>query len=259
MSTILFDKIVFGPVHSRRLGVSLGINLLPADGKFCSFNCVYCECGLDEDHKTRTRLPIRSEVKEALIHKLMRMREEGTLPDVITFAGNGEPTLHPEFGAIIEDTITIRNQYAPSAKVSVLSNATMLRKEEVFQALRKVDNNILKLDSVLDDRIRQINAPRSSTFRYADLIRQLVRFEGNLIIQTMFLQGEANGRSVNNMTAEEIAGWIEALKQIRPRQVMVYTIDRETPIPTLRKASKEELDAIAGRARQAGFDVTVSY
>ena len=245
MSTILFDKIVFGPIHSRRLGVSLGMNLLPTDGKLCSFNCIYCECGLNENHRTHSKLPTRTEVREALGQKLSSMKAEGIAPDVITFAGNGEPTIHPEFGGIIDDTVAIRDRFFPDAKIAVLSNSTMLHKED----------NILKLDSVLDSRIRQIDVPNSPAFNFESLLKQLCRFNGNLIIQTMFLKGELNGESVNNMTEEEIAGWISALKQIRPKQVMIYTIDRETPVKALKKATKEELDAIAERARKEGFDV----
>lgn len=259
MPTILFDRIVFGPIHSRRLGVSLGINLLPPDGKLCSFNCVYCECGLNEERRTNTRLPGREETREALRQKLVEMRAEGLKPDVITFAGNGEPTLHPDFGGIIDDTIALRDELCPSAKIAVLSNATMIRRPEVFRALSQVDDNILKLDSVLDSRIRQIDVPNLPNFSFEELKKQFCRFEGNLIIQTMFLRGEVNGEPVDNMTEEEIAGWLDALREIRPKQVMIYTIDRETPLKGLRKASPEDLDGIARRAREAGFDVTVSY
>ena len=237
MSTILFDKIVFGPIHSRRLGVSLGMNLLPTDGKLCSFNCIYCECGLNENHRTRSKLPTRAEVKEALINKLSSMQADGVVPDVITFAGNGEPTMHPEFAGIIDDTIETRNR---------------------FQALNKIEDNILKLDSVLDIRIGQLNAPNSPAFTYDRLLEQLCRFNGNLIIQTMFLEGEIDGESVTNTTEPEISGWLEALKQIKPKQVMIYTIDRETPVKNLKKVTKDELEAIADRARREGFDVTVS-
>lgn len=259
MSTILFDKIVFGPIHSRRLGVSLGMNLLPTDGKLCSFNCIYCECGLNEERRTRSKLPARAEVKTALEQKLAAMQAEGVAPDVITFAGNGEPTMHPEFAGIIEDTIATRNRFFPSAKIAVLSNSTMLHKEEVFRALNRVEDNILKLDSVLDSRIRQLNVPHSPAFTFDRLMEQLCRFQGNLIIQTMFLQGEIDGVPVDNTTDIEISGWIQALKEIRPKQVMMYTIDRETPVKGLRKVSKEGLDRIAERARKEGFDVTVSY
>lgn len=258
MSTILFDKIVFGPIHSRRLGVSLGMNLLPTDGKLCSFNCIYCECGLNEDRRTHSKLPSRAEVKEALIRKLSSMHAEGITPDVITFAGNGEPTMHPEFAGIIDDTIETRNRFFPEAKIAVLSNSTLLHKEDVFQALNRVEDNILKLDSVLDSRIRQLNVPNSPSFTFGRLLEQLCRFNGNLMIQTMFLKGEINGESMTNTTEEEISGWLEALKQIKPKQVMIYTIDRETPVKNLKKVTKEELEAIADRARREGFDVTVS-
>ena len=238
MSTILFDKIVFGPIHSRRLGVSLGMNLLPTDGKLCSF-CIYCECGLNENHRTHSKLPTRTEVREALEQKLSSMKAEGIAPDVITFAGNGEPTIHPEFGGITDDTVAIRDRFFLTLKSPHFLTSTMLHKEEVFQALNKIED--------------------SPAFNFESLLKQLCRFNGNLIIQTMFLKGELNGESVNNMTEEEIAGWISALKQIRPKQVMIYTIDRETPVKALKKATKEELDAIAERARKEGFDVTVSY
>lgn len=258
MSTILFDKIVFGPIHSRRLGISLGMNLLPTDGKLCSFDCIYCECGLNEERRTHSKLPARDEVKEALIQKLTSMQAEGIAPDVITFAGNGEPTMHPDFGGIIDDTIATRNCFFPNAKIAVLSNSTMLHKEAVFQALNKIEDNIMKLDSVLDSRIRQLNAPNSPSFTYDNLLQQLCRFEGNLIIQTMFLKGELDGENIDNTTEPEIAGWLEALKQIHPKQVMIYTIDRETPVKALRKVTKEELEIIADRARKEGFEVSVS-
>lgn len=256
---LLFDKIIYGPVHSRRLGVSLGVNLFPADGKLCTFNCVYCECGFNEDRRPHQKMPHREEVREQLTKKLDAMRAEGLVPDVITFAGNGEPTIHPDFAGIIDDTIAIRNQHCPSAKIAVLSNSTMLDREDVFQALCKIEDNIMKLDSVLDTRIRQIDNPNQPGFCFEKLLKNLCRFEGKLIIQTMFLRGERDGISLDNTTEEEIAGWIDALKQIRPRQVMIYTIDRETPLKSLRKVSPEDLDAIAERARREGFDVTVSY
>ena len=248
MATVLYDKIVFGPIHSRRLGISLGVNLLPIDGKCCSFNCIYCECGLNEERRPHSKMPTRQAVKQAA----------GTAPDVITFAGNGEPTLHPDFAVIIDDTIALRDRFFPKAKIAVLSNSTMLHKEDVFRALNRVEDNIMKFDSILDSRIQQLNAPVSPTFTFDRLLEQLCRFNGNVIIQTMFLKGEVNGESVTNTTEHEVSGWLEALKQIRPKQVMIYTLDRETPIKNLRKVPKEELDAIAERVRKEGFDVTVS-
>ncbi|MDL2282168.1 radical SAM protein, partial [Parabacteroides sp. OttesenSCG-928-G06] len=258
MATILFDSIIFGPIHSRRLGVSLGVNLLPADGKLCSFNCIYCECGLNEERRTQSKMPTREAVREALEKKLKEMQDEGVCPDVITFAGNGEPTLHPQFAAVIDDTIALRDIYCQQAKIAVLSNATRIDRPDVFAALNKVEDNILKLDSVLDSRIRQLDVPNSPGFTFAWLLEHLKRFEGNLIIQTMFLRGEQDGVSVDNTTEEEITGWLKALEEIRPRQVMIYTIDRETPVKGLKKVSKEDLEAIADRIRRLGFEVSVS-
>ncbi|OAV69924.1 hypothetical protein Barb7_02113 [Bacteroidales bacterium Barb7] len=258
MKTSIFDSIVFGPIQSRRLGVSLGINLLPADGKLCSFDCIYCECGLNEERRTKSRMPARSDVKKALEQKLVALKEEGITPDVITFAGNGEPTLHPDFGGIIDDTTEVRNRLCPAARIAVLSNSTTLHKPEVFAALNKVDDNIMKLDSVSDSRIRQLNAPVSPSFTFDNLLRQLTAFNGNVIIQTMFLKGECRGEDVGNTTEEEITGWLEALRQIRPKQVMIYTIDRNTPVEGLLKVSPAEMESIAGRARDLGFRVSVS-
>ncbi|MCD7931007.1 MAG: radical SAM protein [Tannerellaceae bacterium] len=258
MATILFDSIVFGPVKSRRLGISLGVNLLPPDGKLCTFNCIYCECGLNQERRTHSKLPTRQEVREALEKKLQTMQAGHMPPDVITFAGNGEPTLHPDFPDIIKDTIKLRNRWFPKAKITVLSNSTMLHKKEVIEALKKVDDNILKMDSVLDSRIQQVDVPNQPDFTFERLLEQLCRFEGKLIIQTMFLKGEYKGISVQNTTPEELTGWIEALKKIRPQQVMIYTIDRETPVKGLKKLTREELEEIAELARKEGFTVQVS-
>lgn len=258
MSTILFDRIVYGPIHSRRLGVSLGVNISPPDGKRCSFNCIYCECGLNEERPAHERAPLREEVERALELKLRQMQLEKVHPDVITFSGNGEPTMHPEFGKIIDDTLALRDRLCPEAKIAVLSNSTMLHKEDVFQALLKVDENLMKLDSVSDKRIRQIDDPAINNFTSRELISQLKRFNGKLSIQTIFLRGERDGVVVDNTSDEEVAAWIGALKEINPQKVMIYTIDRETPVKSLRKVSIEELNIIAARVRDAGFDVTVS-
>ena len=255
---LLFDQIVYGPVHSRRLGVSLGINISPADGKRCSFNCIYCECGLNEDRPAKQKAPHRAEVQKALEAKLLQMSAEGLHPDVITFSGNGEPTLHPEFAGIIDDTLALRNRLCPQARVAVLSNSTMLHKESVFQALSKVDDNIMKLDSAVDSRIRQIDDPENKHFSAAGLIQHLCRFNGRLIIQTIFLRGVRDGIVIDNTGDREIAVWIDALKQIAPRKVMIYTINRETPVKTLQKIPLPELETIAERVRNEGFEVTVS-
>ena len=258
--TVIYPSPVFGPVKSRRLGVSLGINLMPGDGKVCSFDCIYCECGLNAERRTRSRVPAREEVREALERKLREMSEGGTLPDVLTFAGNGEPTGHPQFAGIIGDTIELRDRYCPSARVSVLSNATNLHREDVVAALRRVDNNIQKLDTVSAEFIRLVDRPVRADYDVRRVVEQLRGFEGHVTVQTMFLCGEdAEGRTVDNTGEEYVGEWLEALRHIGPEKVMVYTIDRETPVVSLRKAPRERLDGIAARVRAAGMEVSVSY
>ena len=259
MPVFLFNEIVFGPVKSRRLGVSLGINLLPIDGKLCSFDCIYCECGLNAQGKGTTNIPTREEVRQALENKLKQMKSQNSIPDVITFAGNGEPTIHPQFAGIIDDTIELRDRYCPTAKVSVLSNASRINEKDVFDALNKTDNNMLKLDSVDWEYIRRVNQPQSDDFDVEKLIEGLKRFNGNLIIQTMFIQGEYNGEIIDNTTPEQIDAWLEAVCEINPQSVMVYTIERDTPTEGLRKVSPDRLNQIADRVKGEGFDVSVSY
>ena len=258
MSTIIYPSPIFGPVHSRRLGISLGINLLPADGKVCSFDCIYCECGFNEDHRPTLPLPQREEVAHKLEEKLQQMRAEGQLPDVLTFAGNGEPTCHPHFPEIIDDTIRLRDQYCPNAKVSVLSNSTMIHRQEVHDALMKVDNNILKLDTVDPIYINKVDHP-NGTYDVNLIIERLKAFNGHVIIQTMFMRGECQGESVDNTGESYVAPWLEAVKDIKPQQVMIYTIDRETPTQGLLKATHEQLDTIRDRVIAAGIPCTASY
>ena len=258
MSTIIYPSPIFGPVHSRRLGISLGINLLPADGKVCSFDCIYCECGFNEDHRPSLPLPTREEVAEKLEQKLQAMVEEQQLPDVLTFAGNGEPTCHPHFAEIIADTIRLRNQYCPKAKVSVLSNSTMIHRQAVHNALMLVDNNILKLDTIDPIYINKVDHP-NGTYDVNTIIERMKAFNGHLIIQTMFMRGECNGESVDNTGEAYVAPWLEAVKDIKPRQVMIYTIDRETPTQGLLKATHEQLDQIRDRVIAAGIPCTASY
>ena len=258
MATILFASPVFGPVRSRRLGVSLGINLMPADGKICTFDCIYCECGFNADFRSRTPRPTRQHVADALEQKLQEMTQAGELPDVLTFAGNGEPTAHPQFAEIIADTIALRNRYCPMAKVSVLSNATRAHLPKVREALLLVDNNILKLDTVDADYIRRVDRPVGH-YDVDALIDTLCSYEGHVIIQTLFMKGESAGESVDNTREQYVQPWLAALQRIRPAQVMIYTIDRETPDAGLLKASPEELDAIALRVKELGLSVSVSY
>ena len=263
MSTVIYPSPIFGPVHSRRLGISLGINLLPADGKVCSFNCVYCECGFNEDHRPTLPFPTHEEVARKLEEKLQAMVAEEQLPDVLTFAGNGEPTCHPHFAEIIDDTIRLRDQYCPQAKVSVLSNSTMIHRQQVHDALMRVDNNILKLDTVDPLYINKVDRP-NGTYDVNKIIEHMKAFNGHLIIQTMFMRGEIKAgdrrqESVDNTGEEYVAPWLEAVKEIRPQQVMIYTIDRETPAHGLEKASREQLDAIRDRVIAAGIPCTASY
>lgn len=257
MSTFLFDKTIFGPVHSRRLGISLGINLLPVNAKICTFDCVYCECGFNFK-PTESHIPTRDEVKEQLKATLQQMQKEGKNLDVITFAGNGEPTMHKDFAEIIDDTIALRNVFFPQAKISVLSNSTLIHQPSVFAALNKVDNNILKIDSAIDKTLRQINQPGSATFSVNSLINNLTNFNGNLIIQTLFLRGIIDGIAFDNTTEPEVTAWLEAIRQIQPKQVMIYTLARDTPVHTLSKATHEQLTSIADKVKALGIDVSIS-
>lgn len=282
--TKLFDDVIFGPVKSRRLGISLGVNLLPVASKLCNFNCIYCECGWGGRESPRTnvtslasscaasgdcrgsvgelapsgaRFNSREDVERLLGGKLREMMEAGECPDVITFAGNGEPTIHPDFEAIIDDTLRLRDEMCPRAKVSVLSNATMLDRESVRKALERVDNNILKLDSAFDETVRLVNDPQG-TYSVAKTVEGIKKFGGKEIVQTMFLRGQYDGHQIDNTTEREVSAWLALVADIRPRQVMIYTIDRDTPAENLQKISVEELRAIASRVEKLGIPVSVA-
>ena len=259
MSTFLFDRIIFGPVKSRRLGVSLGINLLPATRKMCNFNCIYCECGWTTDKTAdKSALPKRDEIYRALERKLSEMKSKKSAPDVITFAGNGEPTLHPDFPAIVDDTIELRNRYFPEARIAVLSNSTTITIPSVKEALLKVDQNILKLDSGFDLTVRVHNQPRVNV-KVAELIGNLRKFNGQLIIQTLFLRGTHNGKSIDNTSKSEIEAWLKAVEMIKPYEVMIYTISRDTPEGSmLEKVPLSELKRIAGMVNKLGIKTSVS-
>lgn len=247
MQTVIFSETVFGPIHSRRLGSSLGINLSPRDGKICSFDCLYCEAGYNAQGPGTTGLPRRAEVAALLEQRLQQLRAKGHRLDVITFSGNGEPTLSPDFPGIIDDTLRLRDKYYPDVKVSVLTNSTMLHRPEVVDALRRVDNAILKLDSANEDTIRALDRPTSPGFTADKVIAQLADFGPKAIIQTMITRGSHEGRSIDNSTDAEVDALIEAYKTIRPRSIMIYSLDRPTPETHLQRVPREELDRIASR------------
>ncbi|MBM3405512.1 MAG: radical SAM protein [Bacteroidetes bacterium] len=259
MTGFLFSDIVFGPVNSRRLGSSLGINLLPSHAKICAFNCLYCECGWTfPDRQQQFMFPEREEVAAALEERLAILKESSFPPDALTFAGNGEPTLHPLFPEIVEDTIRLRDRYFPAADVAILSNASMIHKESIFEALLQVDKNILKLDAATEGMFRKINQP-SEGLHVADLIRNLSRFNGKVIIQTLFFKGETERGWVDNTAPEEVAAWIDALKQIRPASVMIYPIARATPARNLVRIPETELEEIRKKVEAAGIAATVYH
>lgn len=251
---MLFDSIVYGPIRSRRLGVSLGVNLMPTTAKLCTFDCVYCECGWNQP-VSHPQLPTREQVRAALEYQLSTLDVQ---PDVITFSGNGEPTLHPDFLGIIQDTCALRDQYCPHAKVSVLSNSTQLGRKDVVEALLLCDNRILKLDSAIDTTMQLIDKPVNQHLTVAQIVQWLSLFEGNFTLQTCFLRGEYEGRVIDNTTPEELSAWYQIVDILHPKQVMIYVIDRATPLQTLSKVPAEEMEAIAAPLREKGIDVIVS-
>ncbi len=258
MATFLFDKIIFGPVKSRRLGISLGINLLPNDSKLCNFNCIYCECGWTPGKKDlKAEFHPRNLVKQKLDEKLSEMLQNGEALDVITYAGNGEPTMHPEFPQIIDDSIELRNKYFPAAKIAVLSNATLIHKPKIVEALKKVDDNILKLDSGIDETVKLLNNPLGF-YRIENVVKNMKQFDGKFILQTMFVKGAYDGKKVDNTTPEELSAWIKLVKEVNPQLVMIYTIARDTPSPDLVKVSYDELKSISNLLEKEGFKVQIS-
>lgn len=253
---MLFDSIVYGPIRSRRLGVSLGVNLMPTDAKLCSFDCVYCECGWNQP-VLHPQLPTRQQVREALASNLSPLASSPQI-DVITFSGNGEPTMHPDFLGIIQDTCALRDQYCPNAKVSVLSNSTQLGRVEVVQALKLCDNRILKLDSAIDATMRLIDKPVNPHLTVAQVMEWLQQFNGDFTLQTCFLRGDYHGQVIDNTTSEELAAWYQAVEILHPKQVMIYVIDRATPLQTLEKIPAEQMQAIAKPLLDKGIEVIIS-
>lgn len=253
----IYNDNIIGPIHSRRLGISLGVNLLPKDAKICSFDCVYCECGWNKDHKGG-HFPDADAVMEELEAKLKEEVAEGRDIDVITFAGNGEPTLHPRFAEVIDRTIALRDQYYPKARVSVLSNATRMTDPKVHAALLKVDNNILKIDGAFDQTIHLIDQPTDKNYSVRQVVDGMKSFQGQLIVQTMFVRGMHDGKVIDNTTPEEVNAWCDLMREIKPHQIMVYSLDRPTPEPNLVKVSKEEMAQFVAPLVAEGFNVSIA-
>ncbi len=254
---ILFNDLVFGPLQSRRLGISLGVNLMPKAGKICSFDCIYCECGWGDFQKESglTR-PNADAIEQALETRLKELHGTEIEPESITFSGNGEPTLHPQFPDIVDRVIRLRDLYCPKAVISVLTNGSRIGDNKVFAALNKVENNIVKLDGGSQACIEAINLPHYA-FDLTEYIEQMKRFEGRLTIQTLFLRGTHNGKRIDNTTEEEVSLWIGHLKAIKPRRVMLYVIERATPEQDLEKLSKEELEDIAEKVRALDIEAEI--
>lgn len=259
MAGFLFDRVVFGPVHSRRLGVSLGVNLLPTGYKYCTFNCIYCECGWTKINGIdKIEFPPAIVVRQYIEKKLGEMQENNSLPETISFAGNGEPTLHPEFSDIIDYTIILRNKFSPNSKIAVLSNSTMLHLPEVVIALKKIELNLLKLDAGTEVTFKLLNNPQVD-ISLNDIIHNLKLFNSKLIIQTLFVRGDYNGNLIDNTTDEEVKLWLEHLKEIKPERVMIYPIARGTPVQGLEKIRLKELETIAEKVRNIGLKPEVYY
>jgi wyosine [tRNA(Phe)-imidazoG37] synthetase (radical SAM superfamily) len=257
MATFLFDEIIFGPVWSRRLGESLGINLLPLNRKTCNYSCLYCECGLTPESDSTAGFPKRTLVIEKLRRKLAELKVQGAYLNSITFAGNGEPTLHPDFPLIMDDVVALRNDLFPDVRIAVLSNATLAGQVPVFNTLLKADLNILKLDSGIEETILRINCPRGA-FSLPGLVETLARFKGKLIIQTLFFRGYYEGNRIDNTTEYELSAWLKLIGELRPESVMIYSIARDTAIAGLERITPEELLGIATRVEKLGIEIQVT-
>ncbi|MBR2947496.1 MAG: radical SAM protein [Bacteroidales bacterium] len=254
--TILFHQIVFGPIKSRRLGNSLGINLMPLNGKFCSFDCIYCECGWNKDGKDDQKLPSKEEVFAEMETRFNELQKEGVQIDTITFSGNGEPTTHPEFAAIIDKTIELRDKIFPQAAISVLTNASRIGNDKVREALMKVTNPILKIDNGLEEYIRLIDNPQGN-YSLADTLQNIKKFNGNFILQTMFLKGSVDGKYIDTTDPEIVSHWVKIALDLKPREIMMYTLDRQTPAQGLIKVTVEEMEKIAQPLINAGIKVQI--
>ena len=246
------EETVFGPIFSRRLVNSLGINLLPTKGKICNFDCIYCECGWNADGRDDRTLPSAARVRSCLEDKLAQLMLDEVRVDSITFSGDGEPTLNPEFPRIIDDTLRLRDTYFPKAKVSVLSNATRIHIPEVLAALRKVDNPIMKIDAPTDELASLINKPAPG-YSVRATVEALKGFGGDFVLQTMFLRSPR----FDSSSPEVLTGWMEIVRELRPREIMVYTIDRPTPQQGLEAFSEQQMRELVRPLLDEGFNIQI--
>lgn len=255
---MLFENTIIGPIHSRRLGNSLGINLLPLKRKFCTYDCIYCECGWNKDTiENKVELPTYDDVKQQLEKRINELKAEGVVVDSFTFAGNGEPTLHPDFVRVVDLVVEMRDKHYPNAVITLLTNATQLCKPEIYDALQKLDNPVLKLDAGMEAMRNSINKPTSERYSFEELVENLIRFGSNGIIQTLLLRGTNEGKVISNVSEEDFTEYLNLLKKIRPKYVMLYAIDRATPEKDLEKLTVEELEFYAEKIRNEDIDVKV--
>ena len=255
---MLFENTIIGPIHSRRLGNSLGINLLPLKRKFCTYDCIYCECGWNEETiGNKVDLPSYDDVSEQLRRRISELKAEGVSVDSFTFAGNGEPTLHPDFPKVVDLVVEMRNEHYPNAVITLLTNATQLSRPEIYEALMKLDNPVLKLDAGTMAMRNNINKPTAEKYSFDELVNNLIRFGNRGIIQTLLLRGTNDGKTISNVSDEDFGEYIKLLKKIGPKYVMLYAIDRATPEKNLEKLTVEELEIYAQKIRNEGIDVKV--
>lgn len=255
---MLFENIIIGPIHSRRLGNSLGINLLPLKRKFCTYDCIYCECGWNEETiGNKVDLPSYDDVSEQLRRRISELKAEGVSVDSFTFAGNGEPTLHPDFPKVVDLVVEMRNEHYPNAVITLLTNATQLSRPEIYEALMKLDNPVLKLDAGTIAMRNNINKPTAEKYSFDELVNNLIRFGNRGIIQTLLLRGTNDGKTISNVSDEDFGEYIKLLKKIGPKYVMLYAIDRATPEKNLEKLTVDELEFYAQQIRNEGIDVKV--
>lgn len=250
----LQDELVYGPVRSRRLGWSLGVNVFPPGRKICNFNCAYCQYGWTRESESAVApedWPAPTSIADAVRLALRKIKRAGRHLDRITLAGNGEPTLHPRFSEIVERLRIVRDEECHDARLAVLSNAGTLDRPAVLDALRRVDEAYLKLDTADAGTFKRLNGAPTGLPRILEALRTLP----HVTIQSLFTRDAT--RRVDNTTPEEVERWIAALKAIAPEAVHVYSVDRDPAWAALEKISKEEMQAIVDRARAAGLAATV--